>query len=142
MVMSNVITLPRWLARTANRKYKAMDVALVFALSLREHGTGAAIKRAAHSMRDSVMMELRPKLSALTRLNDDQALVIGVKVVEDMCAFFGLDDGEPFPVKKEPEPVVAPRCHMKPMKLAGYHKHKHWRCQHCSHTKPYKQNGE
>lgn len=40
---------------------------------------------------------------------------------------------------KQPEPIELvdpPKCHMKPMRLAGDVDSRHWRCQHCSHTKP------
>lgn len=155
MTHTNVITLPRaftglgskYITRSGSR-WQPEDVALCMALTLRQHGTVDAVRATARRLADRVCMEQQPRLKALSRrptnttarernpsakLNgvlDADVLPVALNIVNRVCTLIGLAPDVPF------ELVEPPRCHMKPMRLAGYHAHRHWACQHCSHTKP------
>ncbi|WP_288080338.1 hypothetical protein [Pseudomonas sp.] len=139
---SGVVTLPRFLS-APRRKYitetggqwSPETVALCFALALREHGTVAAVRSTARQLVDKVPRESQPNMKRIWReATDQQAIDLGVTIINRVCDLTGIAPGLPFELNKpDPEP---PKCHMKPMKLSGYHEHRHWRCQHCSHTKP------
>ncbi|WP_417659956.1 hypothetical protein [Pseudidiomarina sp.] len=138
---SGDIALPRWLSRPVSRyvtrsgeRWQPETVALVFALVLREHGTIEAVRATARRLADKVCLEQQPKLKELARtVPDDKVIQVALNIINRVCDLCSIGPGTEF---KMPEPVIAPRCHMTPMKLAGYHAHKHWKCQHCSHTKP------
>lgn len=155
---SNIITLPRFCA-SLQRRYvtrtadmmQPLDVALAMALVLRNHGTVNAVRAAAHRMATRVCMEQQPKLKAIARrptnlearrrdpgvrLNgvpDDEVLNVARNIVDRVTNALGIAPGVPFELFPLQEP---PRCHWKPMRLAGEPGARHWKCQHCSHTKP------
>ena len=127
---------PRQL-RTQTMRYNSVTVVLVMALVLREHGTPAAVRRAARDMAGKVCLEHQPKFKKLARIADDELVMrVALNIAQDGTDGMGIYPGTPFPVKQPRKPVEPPRCHMKPMRMAGYHKHRHWKCQHCAHTKP------
>ena len=129
----NAVTLPRWLQRSAAARYDNLHVVTVFALVLRIHGTAAAIRNAARHMRDKVRVEHRQKMANLAQTpSDDQVLRIANTIVQDVTDFLGILPGQPFEQRLQD----APRCHYKHMRLAGEAGARHWKCQHCNHTKP------
>lgn len=134
--MSVATHAPRQL-RTQSMRYNSITVVLVMGLVLREHGTADAVRRAAMDMSRKVAMEQQPRMKKLARLMDDETVMrVALRIAQDGTDGMGIYPGEPFPVKQQKAPVEPPRCHMKPMKLSGYHRHRHWKCQHCAHTKP------
>lgn len=116
----------------------SVDVVLVMALSLTLHGTAKAIREMAHRIKDKVCMERRAKMRALARTDSDQrVLQIALNIVQRATDAMGIHPNEPFPVKgARMLTVEPPRCHLKPMLLAGAADARHWACQHCTHTKP------
>lgn len=134
------IKLPRWLLSTTTMQFNSIDVILLMALSLKAHGTADQVRQLARNVRDKVCMEHRPKMRALARLADD-ALVMraALNIVQRGTDALGILPGEVFETRKQPVVVPPPKCHMKPMRLAGYHEHRHWKCQHCKHTKALRQ---
>ncbi|MNQ65046.1 hypothetical protein D3C85_794910 [compost metagenome] len=129
-----MITLPKWLQNTRTMQISSVDVVLIFALVLKIHGTPAAIRQTAMNIRFKVCMEHQPKMKMLAREKDDEKVMrCALTIVQRATDQLGILPGEVFLPKQEIQP---PRCHMKPMRLAGYHSHRHWRCQHCTHTKP------
>lgn len=139
---SGVVTLPRFLTpqkrkyiTTTGGAWSPETVALAIALTVRIHGTPEAIKRTAGRLVDKVPRESAPNMKRIWReANNDQAADFALVLVNRVCDLCGILPGERFEANKPP--AEPPRCHMKPMKLAGYHQHRHWRCQHCRHTKP------
>jgi hypothetical protein len=158
---SNVVALPRFVAGL-NRKYitktgdqfQPMDVALALALSVRQHGTVDAVRSTARRLSQRVCMEHRPRLTALARqptnieqhrrdprekLNgvlDDDVLWVAQRIIERVTDALGIAPGFPMEILPSAELVDPPKCHYKPMRLAGDPGARHWRCQHCSHAKP------
>lgn len=128
----NAITLPRWLQRTTTMQLNSLDVTVVFALALKIHGTAEAVRHAAKRMRDKVCMEHRPKMRRLCQMPDDQVMRAATTIVQDVTDSLGILPGQPF----ESRILEAPRCHYRHMLLAGDPGARHWKCQHCSHTKP------
>lgn len=130
--MSKPITLPRWLAKTYSMQLNSVDVVLIMALTLRIHGTADAIRKTAMNIRFKVCMEHQPKMKALAKLkNDADVIRCAINIVQRATDAMGVLPGEPFELIPE-----AQRCHFKPMLLAGGPGTRHWKCQHCSHTKP------
>lgn len=146
---SGVITLPRYL-NPPRRRYVTRSgsmwgpetVALCFALTLRNHGTVEAVRATARRLVDKVCMEHQPNMKKLARgtdIPDDKTIPCALAIINRVCNLVGIRPDVEFLPNPEPEPVKLvepPRCHFKVMRLAGYHKHRHWKCQHCSHTKP------
>lgn len=134
------IKLPRWLLNTSTMKLNSVDVILLMALSLKTHGTAEQIRQLARNIRDKVCMEHRPKMRALSKITDD-SVVLGtaIKIVQRGTDALGILAGEVFEIRKPPVLVEPPKCHLTPMRLAGYHDHRHWACKHCKHTKPLRQ---
>jgi hypothetical protein len=138
---SGDIALPRWLSRPVSKyitrsgsRWQPETVALCFAITLRQYGTIEAVRATARRLSDLVCREQQPRLKSLARtVPDDKVIQVALNIINRVCDLCDIAPGTEF---KMPEPVIAPRCHMTPMKLAGYHAHKHWKCQHCSHTKP------
>lgn len=138
---SGDIALPRWLSRPVTKyitrsgsRWQPETVALCFAITLRQHGTIEAVRATARRLSDLVCREQQPRLKALARtVPDDKVMQVALNIINRVCDLCDIGPGADF---KMPEPVIAPRCHMKPMIQAGYHAHRHWKCQHCSHTKP------
>lgn len=123
----NVFDIPHWKLRTASMQMNSVDTVLVMALVLREHGTAAAIRAAAHRLAGKVMREQQPKMKALARLPDDKAVIqCALNIVQRTTDALGILPGQPFVFG----PV--PKCHYKPMVMTE----SGWQCQHCSHTKP------
>lgn len=128
----SAITLPRWLQRTTTMQLNSLDVTVIFALALKIHGTAEAVRQAAKRMRDKVCMEHRPKMRRLCQMHDDQVMRAATTIVQDVTDSLGILPGQPF----ESRILEAPRCHYRHMMLAGEPGARHWKCQHCSHTKP------
>ncbi|SDG87232.1 hypothetical protein SAMN05216588_101259 [Pseudomonas flavescens] len=127
------VTLPRWLERSATPRYDNLYVVTVFTLVLRIHGTAAAVRNAARHMRDKVRVEHRQKMANLAQTpSDDQVLRTANAIVQDGTDAMGILPGQPFEQRLQD----APRCHYKSMHLAGEPGARHWKCQHCQHTKP------
>lgn len=158
---TNVIPLPRFCAGLQRKyitktgdQFQPLDVALGLALSVRLHGTVEAARGTARRMAEKVCMEHRPKLVALSRvptnieqhrrdpaakLNgvlDEDVLHVARRIVERVSDALGVAPGVPFEVIPLAALQEPPKCHWKPMRLAGEPGARHWECQHCSHTKP------
>lgn len=158
MKHTNVITLPKYLEAIQLRKYitrsgdmwQPQTVALCIALTMRQHGTVEAVRATARRLSTRVCMEQQPRLKALSRrptniaaherdprvkldgVRDEDVLRVAVNIVNRVCDLTGVMPGVPF----EPMPLVEPpKCHYKAMRLAGEPGARHWKCQHCSHTK-------
>lgn len=131
--------MPAFLLDTKSAKINPLCYALAMAWALKEHGTASAVRATARRVANDVFRPHQPKVKKLAKeLNDEAVMKHATQVVDDVCKVLGIEPDKPFPVKQQEEIqlVEPPRCHMKPMRLAGYHKHRHWKCQHCSHTKP------
>ncbi len=159
---SNVLPVPKAFAGLAKRRYitrtgpmmQPLDVCLRMALSLRHHGTAEAVRTLARKLVDQVCAEQKPRLKELARrptnewerqrnpnvlLNgvpDELVIPTAIKMIERYCYLAGLRPDEPFEWVDPAALADVPRCHYKPMRLAGDPDSRHWRCQHCSHTKP------
>lgn len=131
--------MPAFLMDARSAKINPLCYALAMAWALKEHGTAAAVRATARRVARDVFLPHQSKVKRLAKELDDAAVMKhATQVVDDVCRLLDIEPDKPFPVK-QPEPiklVEPPRCHLKPMRLAGYHKHRHWKCQHCSHTKP------
>lgn len=140
---SNVITLPRYVAKKrvyvtkTGGQWHPGDVALAFALCIRFHDSADAIRQLARRLADKVCREHQPNMRLLSRTTDDTAVwQAALNIITRVAEMWRLGP-EPFQRNTPPPPPPeAPRCHMKPMTQAGYHEHRHWKCQHCAHTKP------
>lgn len=129
--------MPAFLLDTKSAKINPLCYALAMAWALKEHGTAAAVRATARRVANDVFRPHQPKVKKLVRELDDTAVMQhAVQVVDDVCKVLDIEPDRPFPVKQPPPVIEPPRCHMTPMRLAGYHTHRHWKCQHCSHTKP------
>ena len=107
---------------TKSTPYNPLDVVLCMALTLKFHGTADAIRQTARRIRDRAPYEHRPKLKALSVLqNDGRVLAAAWHMVDHAAALFGPDECR----------YPAPRCHMKPMVVQRHL----WVCQYCKHTK-------
>ncbi|HEY6612709.1 MAG TPA: hypothetical protein VIZ86_16465 [Pseudomonas sp.] len=132
---------PKYLMDPKSARVNPMSYILAMAYALLDHGTPAAVRAAARRNVDGVFRPHQPGVKRVIReLTDDEVMTYARATVDGACDVLGFEPGKPFPVKKPLADVVElvqpPRCHMKPMRLAGYHAHRHWKCQHCSHTKP------
>ena len=125
---------------TTTMKFNSIDVIFLMALSLKIHGTVGEVRQLARNIRNDVCMEHRPKMRALSKLPDDRLVMqAALNIVQRGTDALGILPGEVFEIRKQPVVVPPPKCHMKPMRLAGYHEHRHWKCQHCKHTKALRQ---
>ena len=140
---SGDIALPAYLAKAADRRYVTTSgamwgpelVCLAFALTIRNHGTVEAVRATAKRLASKVCMEMQPNMKKLARaVPDDKVIPTALTIINRSCKLLGIAPDVEF--KENPPPPEAPRCHMKPMVIKGYHIHRHWRCQHCNHTKP------
>lgn len=105
------------------------DIALAFALVIREHDSADALRQLARRLVDKVCLEHQPNMKLLSRTQDDQAVwAKALRIVNRVCEMWKILPTVPFPRN-----LVAPKCHMKSM---WYVRDGHfWKCQHCSHTK-------
>jgi hypothetical protein len=143
---SGDITLPRWLSRPVTKyitrsgsRWQPETVALCFAITLRQHGTIEAVRATARRLSDLVCREQQPRLKALARtVADDKVIQVAVNIINRVCDLCDIGTSTEFKMPAPPELqlVAPPRCHFKPMRLAGSPESRHWKCQHCSHTKP------
>lgn len=132
--MTKPIPLPKYLIKAREKRnvtsgYSPLDNALVFALSIRLHGTSQALRKAARAMIDVLPFEQKSKMNEISRLDDEILMIAGLSVVNRVCFMLDIEPSKPFTI----EPNQSPRCHMKPMLLLSdgwFH------CQHCKHTKP------
>lgn len=123
----------RFALDNSRAKINPLCYALVMAWRLKFDGTAEAIRESARRMRNDVCMPHQPKVKRLAAEQDDSKVMkAAIDAVDGVCKVLGIEPDVPFPVR-QPEP---PRCHLKPMRLAGEPGARHWRCQHCSHTKP------
>ncbi len=97
---SGVVSLPRWL--TPKPKYSLDTVALVLAIVLREHGTGAAVKRSAKSLCRRALPEHLAMLRQIAELPDDRAVASALKLVQGVTELLNILPGQTFPVKLTP----------------------------------------
>lgn len=160
--MSVSITLPKWLIKPPKKRvyvtttgggWHPGDIALAFAWCIREHDSADALRQLARRLVEKVCREHQPNMKLLSRTMDDQKVwdaalnIINRSIeiwmpqpdctVEQRLAWQEARVSGPFLRNPPPPPPPeVPVCHMKPMKVAGYHQHRHWKCQHCSHTKP------
>ncbi|MND20835.1 hypothetical protein D3C76_48270 [compost metagenome] len=97
----NVITLPRWLMNTRTMQLSSVDVVLIFALSLRNHGTADAIRSTAARIRDKVCMEHRPKMRLLAKTTDDaKVMQAAMNIVQRATDQLGIHPGVEFKPKQ------------------------------------------
>ncbi|UXJ54852.1 DUF7740 domain-containing protein [Pseudomonas citronellolis] len=130
------VPLPRWLMNTRTMELNSLDVVLAVALVLQVHGTAEAVRQLAGRIRDKVCMEHRPKMRALARLqNDELVLQTALNIVQRATDVLGIHPGTPFPIPGA-RLVEPPRCHDKPMRLAGEAGARHWACSCCTNTTP------
>lgn len=130
------VPLPRWLMNTRTMELNSLDVVLAMALVLQVHGTAEAVRQLAGRIRDKVCMEHRPKMRALARLqNDELVLQTALNIVQRATDALGIHPGTPFPIPGA-RLVEPPRCHDKPMRLAGPAGARHWACSCCTNTAP------
>lgn len=100
--MSKAITLPKWMnsVKTLSSKdsgAQPKDVALSFALTLRLHGTAAALRRTAHNLAARVCREQQPKMKKISRLNDDAEVFNEVQIFLDrVYRKLDIDPDQPF----------------------------------------------
>lgn len=135
--MSVPIALPRWLMNTRSMQLNSVDVVLIMALTLRIHGTADAIRQTARNIRFKVCKEHQPKMKTLAKLESDEEVILCAQnIVQRATDALGILQGKPF--EFIPGGIIQdpPRCHYKPMRLAGEPGGRHWKCQHCSKTKP------
>lgn len=132
--------MPKYAMDPKNARVNPCSYALALAYALRDHGTAAAVRAAIERNLDGLFLPHQPGVKRVLKMTDEEVMKYAQFTVDRVCDAIGAEPGKPFPVKKVEaevfELVQPPRCHMKPMRLAGYHKHRHWKCQHCSHTKP------
>lgn len=96
----NPIALPRWMLSTRTMDLSSVDVVLIFALVLHNHGTADAIRATAKRIRDKVCMEHRPKMRLLANTEDDaRVLQAAINIVERSTSQLGILPGRPFPVR-------------------------------------------
>lgn len=161
MKRTNIITLPKALPKRSyitrsGGSWHPGDIALCFALVIRFEDSADALRKLARRLVDKVCLEHQPNMKRLSREPDDQKVWNAVLKIIDRSFEIWMPQPDCTPEqrlawqearvsgpflrntwKEEPVEVIEPpRCHMKPMRLAGYHKHRHWKCQHCTHTKP------
>ena len=107
---------------TRSTAYSPLDVVLCLALALKFHGTPDAIRETARRIRDRSPYEHRPKLKALSLLqNNGKVLACVWHMIDHTVDLFGR------PADRYP----APRCHMRPMRVDRHR----WVCHHCKHVK-------
>ena len=128
--------LPKFIAAFAPKPFNSLTVALAITLSLTTHGTGAAIRRTAAALHRRAK-DHKAKLKTLADvLTDDEALRYGVNMANAVTRALGITPERPFEYVPDAVLTDPPKCHWKPMRLAGAPGQRHWKCQHCTHTKP------
>lgn len=106
--------------RTTSAPMNSLDIVLCLSLSLAMNKTADAVRRTAMRIRSKAPYEYQPKIAKIARAADSAVLTAVFDMLDKTVAL--TSDAAP----------EAPRCHMKPMRFAGYM----YYCQHCSHTKP------
>lgn len=101
---SGVVTLPHWMKSVkklyntrSGGKYQPEDVALSFALSLRNHDSADELRALAHRLVDKVCLESQPSMRRLARERDD-ALVFdaALRIINRVCDLMGYGPGTQF----------------------------------------------
>lgn len=161
MSRSNVIAVPAYVAKkrvyvtSSGGKWHPGDIALAFAMCARLNDSADELRKTAWRIVEKVCLESQPNMRKLAREKDDAKVWnAALKLIdrsfeiwlpqpdctaEQRLAWQAARVTGPF-LRNEPVKIVEPpRCHMKPMRLAGYHEHRHWKCQHCKHTKALRQ---
>jgi len=101
---SGVVVLPSWM-RPAKRKYvtrsgggyRPEEVALAFALSLREHDSADEIRATATRLVSKVCLEHQPNLKRLGREPDDSKVFdAALKIINRVCDLMGYSVGQEF----------------------------------------------
>ena len=129
--MPNPTSLPRWLQRTTSAQYNAIDFTLMLALSLKFHGTAAAIRQLAKDVRFKVCMEHQPKVKALARMESDHAVLqCAVNIVQRVTDALDIHPGVPV-LAALGRVVEPPKCHYQPMELVAMDGVWTWQCGHC-----------
>src|SRR5690606_32621864 len=128
--------MPRFVTRRRTA-WDSLTFALYFALAVRLHGKAEAVQRTARNLVDKVRLEHQPNMKRLARGVDipaDKAIPCAVEVINSVCRVEHISPEMPF--RPNPEP---PRCHLTPMKLAGYHNTRNGSARNCCPTNPWKQ---
>lgn len=76
-------------------------------------------------------------MKALAKLeSDEEVIMCAHNIVQRATDALGILPGKQF--EFIPGGIIQdpPSCHYKPMRLAGEPGARHWKCQHCSNTKP------
>lgn len=154
---TNIITLPKAFAGLGSKyvtrsgdMWQPETVALCMALTIRQHGSVEAVRATAKRLSTRVCLEQQPRLRALSRrptnaaahqhdprvkLNgvpDEMVTQVALNIINRVCDLTGIAPEAPF----EMVPLIdPPKCHWRPMRLAGEPGARYWKCQHCSHTK-------
>jgi hypothetical protein len=126
--------LPAWLRNTTTMQYNSLDLTLMLFLSLKVHGTAAAIRQLAKDVRFKVCIEHQPKMKALAKLNSDTAVLqCAVNIVQRVTDALDIHPGKPV-LGALARVVEPPKCHYHPMKLVNIDGVWTWRCHQCERT--------
>lgn len=102
---SGVVTLPAWMSRPVKKlyitrsggQYRPDDVALAFALSLREHDSADHLRRLARRLVDKVCLEHQPNMKRLARESDDDKVFdAALKIINRVCDLLDIGHGATF----------------------------------------------
>lgn len=115
-----IITLPKWMG-TVKKLYNTrtggqldvLSISLMFALTIRIHGTAKALRQTARNIVDDVCREHKPNMKRLANEPDDAKVWLAVtKILDRVCDKLGYEEGVTFPREVynfevvEPEPVL------------------------------------
>ncbi|MNC65068.1 hypothetical protein D3C75_1153190 [compost metagenome] len=67
----------------------------------------------------------------LNGIREEEVILVATRIIDRVCDLMQIAPETPFELNL-PDP---PRCHFKPMRLAGEPGARRWACQHCNHTK-------
>lgn len=102
--MSNAFSLPKWMT-SVKKLYNTrsgggmqpLDIALVFALTIREYNSANEIRRTAHRLVPYVCLEHRPNMKRLSRETDDEKVFeAALKIINRVCEFLSINSDQEF----------------------------------------------
>ena len=101
---SGVVTLPNWMRSVkklyntrSGGKHRPEDVALSFALSLREHDSADELRALAHRLVDKVCLEHQPNMRRLAREQDDAKVFdAALRIINRVCDLMDYGPGTQF----------------------------------------------
>ncbi|MCO8166884.1 hypothetical protein NJC40_03705 [Pseudomonas sp. 21LCFQ02] len=101
---SGHVTLPSWMTAVkklyntrSGGQYRPDDVALAFALSLREHDSADKLRRLAHELVEKVCLEHQPSMRRLSREKDDASVFdVALRIIDRVCDLQSIYPGERF----------------------------------------------